>query len=172
MSRLRRHLGNLRVSRPADAWLLCRMLAWSAVLPVAKRTLPLPRLVRLLHARSRARARDPARERAIAALSAWVFKTRPRGARDNCLERGLVAFRYLGRAGADPTLVVGMPTRPGEHGHVWVSVDGVPLHDSPEALAPFEPVLAFASDGRLVLGEGAEALRAGERQGEHPQGDR
>jgi transglutaminase superfamily protein len=148
------------------------MLAWSAVLPLAKRALPLPRLVRLVRPRSRGQKRDHARETAIEALSAWVFKTRPPGARDNCLERGLVAYRYLARAGADPMLVVGMPRTPGGHGHVWVSVDGAAVHDSPERLAEFEPVLAFASDGRLVLGEGAAPLGAGERERERPERER
>jgi hypothetical protein len=101
-----------------------------------------------------------------------VFKSRPQGARDNCLERGLVAYRYLARAGADPTLVVGMPRTPGGHGHVWVSVDGVAVHDSAARLADFEPVLAFGSDGRLVLGESAAPLRVGERERERPERER
>jgi transglutaminase superfamily protein len=166
--RVTRHLAALgaQLERPADVWLLVRMLAWSAVLPIGKRVLPLPRLVQLLLPRARARERDRRREAAIESLSEWVFKSRPPSVRDNCLERGLVAYRYLVRAGADPTLVVGMPRTPGGHGHVWVSVDGTPVHDSAEQLAQFEPVLAFASDGTLVLGDLAEPLLAGERERE------
>src|SRR5438045_7408931 len=129
------------------------MLAWSAVLPVAKRVLPLPRLVRLLRPRSQRNQRDRSREAALELLSAWVFKSRPRGARDNCLERGLIAYRYLARAGAEPTLVVGMPRTPGRPGHVWVTVDGAAVHDGLETLAELEPAVAFAGDGHLVPGE-------------------
>jgi hypothetical protein len=151
--RFRRHASSLRsaVSTPSDAWLLVRMLGWSAVLPVAKRTLPLPQLVRLMHSRRHASQRDPELEATIALLAAWVFKTRPPGARDNCFERALVAYRYLSRAGASPQLVVGIGKETGAtHGHMWVAVDGRAVHDSPGVLAGFEPVLAFESDGTLI----------------------
>ena len=151
--RVRRHAASLRssVSTPSDAWLFARMFCWSAVLPVAKRTLPLPRLVRLMRSRTYTSERDHELEATVASLAALVFKTRPPGARDNCLERGLVAYRYLSRAGAYPELVMGIARETGAlHGHVWVAVDGRAVHDSPAALARFEPVLAFRSDGTLI----------------------
>jgi hypothetical protein len=84
-------------------------------------------------------------------LAAWVFKTRPPGARDNCLERGLVAYRYLARAGASPELVIGVAkSAQGVHGHVWVTIDGRAVHDSPATLAGFEPILVVKSDGSLI----------------------
>ena len=139
------------MSAPADAWLLARMVGWSFVLPVAKRMLPLPRLVRLMCSRPRSSQRDPGREATITSLVAWVFKTRPPGSRDNCLERSLVAYRYLSRAGLGPSLVIGIAKAPSvTHGHVWVTVEGHPVHDSPEVLARFEPVVAFGSDGTLT----------------------
>jgi hypothetical protein len=158
--RIRRHASTLRksVSTPSDAWLLAKVLGWSVVLPIAKRTLPLPRLVRLMRARKYAAQRDPEREAAIASIVAWVFKTRPPGARDNCFERSLVAYRYLSRAGASPGLVVGIAKgTAGAHGHVWVTVDGRAVHDSPATLAGFEPVVAFASDGTLIRPDSASA---------------
>jgi hypothetical protein len=153
MSRFRRHARNLKtsLSTPADAWLLARMLGWSAVLPVAKFAIPLPRLVRLMHSRRRARSRDANREATIAGLAAWVFKTRPRASRDNCLERALVTYRYLSRAGADPELVVGL-TQPSEGalGHAWVTVGGRAVHDEPEALREYATLLVFGSDGATI----------------------
>ena len=149
--RARRHAARLgdSVSSPADLWLLVRMLGWSLVLPLAKRVLPLSRLVHLMRPRTGTRTRHRNRQDAIASLAAWVFKTRPPGTRDNCLERGLVTFRYLSRAGAEPVLVIGMAKgSEGVHGHVWVTVDGRPVHDSPEALAGFEPFLVFESESR------------------------
>jgi hypothetical protein len=154
-------------------WLLGRMLGWSVVLPIAKRTLPLPRLVRLIYPRTSAARRDPGREAAIGALSAWVFKTRPPGGRDNCLERGLVAYRYLSHAGADPSLVIGVATGPGgAHGHVWVTVDERAVHDLPSTLASFEPVLVFGRHGTLVLGERPGSSRSIDSPGETPEGKR
>jgi hypothetical protein len=158
--RIWRHASRLRssVSTPSDAWLLMRMLGWSVVLPIAKRMFPLPRLVRLMRPRKSTARRDSEREAAIASLAAWVFKTRPPGARDNCLERGLVAYRYLSRAGAGPELVIGVAKgTEGVHGHAWVTVDGRAVHDSPATLAGFERVLAFRSDGTLIRADSSSA---------------
>jgi hypothetical protein len=151
--RVRTHASRLRnsVSRPSDAWLLARMFGWSVVLPIAKRAIPFPRLVRLMRPRKHAARRDPKREAAITSLAAWVFKTRPPGARDNCLERGLVAYRYLSYAGAGPHLVMGVAkSAGGVHGHLWVMVDGCPVYDSPTTLERFEKMLVFTSDGALI----------------------
>jgi hypothetical protein len=126
------------------------MFGWSAVLPVLKFALPLPRLVRLMHAQCR---REPIadRQEKIATFAAWAFKMRPERLRGNCLERALVTYRYLGRAGARPELVVGMSPGPeGGAGHVWVLVAGQPVHDSPERLARFAPIVSFGSDGERV----------------------
>jgi hypothetical protein len=165
--RIRRHASRLRssVSTPSDAWLLARVLGWSLVLPIAKRALPLPRLLRLMRSRKRTTQRDPEREAAIVSLAAWVFKTRPPGARDNCLERGLVAYRYLSRAGACPELVIGVAKGlEGVHGHAWVTVDGRPVHDLPATLAGFEPILVVKSDGTLTGTPPSSATRIGGHQ--------
>ena len=104
-----------------------------------------------MRASPRSGQRDAGREETITSLVAWVFKTRPAGSRDNCLERSLVAYRYLSRAGLGPTLVIGIAkASSATHGHVWVTVEGRPLHDSPALLATFAPVAAFGSDGTLT----------------------
>jgi hypothetical protein len=152
-----RRLGRL-VSSPGDAWLLTRMLGWSLVLPVLKRLLPLPSLVRLLHSEAGVRQRDPRREESVAALSEWVFRSRPRRSRDNCLDRALLTYRYLSRAAAEPTIVVGVakgggPEHSGFAGHAWVTVDGSPVHDDPERLEGFARLATFAADGRSISTE-------------------
>lgn len=151
--RIRRHTSRLRgsVTTPSDALLLARIVGWSLVLPIAKRTLPFPRLVSLMRPRECAAQRDPEHEAVITSLVAWVFKTRPPRARDNCLERGLVAYRYLSRAGASPDLVVGvLKGKEGIRGHVWVTVDGRAIHDSPATLASYDPIWVVKSDGTLT----------------------
>jgi hypothetical protein len=144
--------GELR--SPSDAWLLARMVGWSLVLPVAKFVFPVERLAGFMRLDARPGDRDRVRQERVVALAAWVFKSRPRNSRDNCLERGLVTYRYLGRAGAQPDLVVGLARDDGDvHGHVWVVVDGHPVHDSEEALRQFEPLFTFKSDGTVITSE-------------------
>jgi hypothetical protein len=148
-----RRLGPI-VRSPWDAWVLARMIGWSLVLPVLKRTLPLPRVVSLLRSNGHADRRDPDRERRLAALSEWVFLARPRRSRDNCLDRALVTYRYLGGAGAEPTIVVGIAKGADNAvaGHVWVTVDGEPVHDDPQTVESFVPVTAFdAQASRSIL---------------------
>jgi transglutaminase superfamily protein len=152
MRRSRLHVARLRdsVKGPADAWLLTRIVGWSLVLPLAKSLVSMPRLTRLMQTSARATSRDPEREKTVASLTAWVFKTRPRDSRDNCLERALVTYRYLCRAGARPELVIGMARdAEGVRGHAWVTVDGRGVHDTPMALAVFQPILRFRSDGTM-----------------------
>ena len=170
MRRAVRHLRLLRrlVRTPGDAGLFARMAAWSAALPILKRATPLPRLVRLAHLDPRRRSRDPEREAKVIALAEWLFKVRPERSRDNCLERSLVSFRFLGRLNARPELVVGVGTE-GEKtiGHVWVTIDGRPVHDDGTAIASYDQVVVFGSDGRRSeLRERAPALAEPESEAE------
>jgi hypothetical protein len=154
--RLRRHFADLAgfFTSPSHAWLLIRMIGWWAALPVLKRVLPLPKLVQLMRSERTLVARDPDQEARVAALAHWIFKSRPADSRHNCLERALVSYRFLGRAGAAPTLLIGV-ARPDQRplGHAWVVVDGRPVHDSPDSVGAFEPILVFGSDATLVRGE-------------------
>jgi Transglutaminase-like superfamily len=146
-----RLLGGL-ARRPADAWLVLRMLGWRLVLPVLKRTLPLPRLVRLMWAGSGSAAPPPRRLARIAELARVVYRSEHRSKAGNCLERSLVLYRYLSAAGADPELLVGLRADgAAPRGHAWVTVNGIEVEEPPEALEGLAQVLAF---GR---GSGAEA---------------
>lgn len=150
------------VTSPSDAWLLARMAAWAPALPVLKRALPLPRLVALMAARPRSRARDADLERRIARMARLLYRGRPATFRDNCLERSLVAYRYLGRAGAAPELRVGFRREEkGVRGHVWVLLDGRPVHEAPEELDGYGEVTAFGPGGARVSARGAAGAAPG-----------
>jgi hypothetical protein len=124
------------------------MFAWAAALPLLKFALPLPRLVRLLSDR-REGARRREREARVAELASLLYRSSRAGLRDNCLERSLVTYRYLGRLGANPSLVVAVAkSNRSVIGHVWVSVDGTPVHDAPEFVARYVPILHFDPNGR------------------------
>jgi hypothetical protein len=126
------------------------MLAWRAILPVLKYLLPLQRLVGVMNARPTGRVSRPEREQRIASLAERVFDHRRSD--QQCLELSLVTYRYLAAAGADPQLVIAI-RNDGQlaRGHAWVTVDGVPVHDSPSLLDEFESVVTFASGSRSQL---------------------
>jgi hypothetical protein len=143
MSRARALAGLL--ARPRDAWLAARIFGWLCALPVLKRTLPLERLVRLMWRAPQGSTRNRDREERTIRIVAHLSRT----SGGNCLERSLVLYRYLGWANADPDLVVGM-ARPDEYlGHVWVSVDGQALLETPETLHGYAEVVRFRAGWAL-----------------------
>jgi hypothetical protein len=125
-------------------------------LPLAKRVLPFERLARIMwHDRSGQRVRE--QEPYLIRLACRL--TRFSGS--NCLERSLILYRYLGRGGAEPTLVLGFGRGDGKRrlGHAWVVVDGAPLIDSQTELDSYEPIVAFGSGARRVSEAPASAER-------------
>ncbi len=131
---------------PGETWLVLRTLGWMGVLPVFKRVLPLPRLVRLMWVRPRDRGRDRQRDE----RTVQVVGRLSRASGGNCLERSLVLYRFLSRTDADPRLVVGMAKSDVYIGHVWVTVDGQPLLEAAETLRGYEQVTAFGPEGRRL----------------------
>ena len=86
-------------------------------------------------------------------LTATVFRlSRLTGLPDrDCLQRSLLLYHVLSRAGADPTLVIGFQRVDGQiRGHAWVVVDGCALLESESDLVRFSPALLFGSQGVLL----------------------
>jgi hypothetical protein len=132
---------------PADTWLALRMLSWSLLLPALKRTVPLPRLARLVWSRAR-RQRDPGCEEKVALLARGIYRLRPLRSRDNCLERSLLAYRFLSMAGAQPRLFIGARKGDGGiSGHAWVIIDGEPLFDARASLGDYVVLAEFGANG-------------------------
>jgi hypothetical protein len=147
--------------RPADAWLALRMLGWRLVLPVLKRALPLPRLVRLMWAGAGEDAPPSGRLVRIAELARIVYRSEHHSRAGNCLERSLVLYRYLSAAGADPELLVGLRADgAAPRGHAWVTVNGVEVEEPPEALEGLARVVAFGDGGSRAE---ASPARVGKR---------
>ena len=133
--------------RAITASLLIRMGAWSLILLVIKHLVPLPTLVRLM-SRPGSSQRSYENERRIVGSASRVYRHRRPG---SCLERSLLAYRYLSNANADPTLVIGVRREESEViGHAWLLVDGSPLYESSAYLESFLPVLEFAPDGYAI----------------------
>jgi Transglutaminase-like superfamily len=154
-----------RLSTPDDVWLATRMVLWACCLPALKHMIPLPTLVHLVagrranqmaasaatckHSQSN---RDHERLEQIATLARWSCRLTRRSTGGNCLERGLVAYRYLRAARFEPSLVAGF--KRGEdgdlRGHTWVVVNGRPVGEPAGSLAGFERTLTFGPDGCVL----------------------
>lgn len=141
-----------RFTGPADVVLAVRVLGWAMVLPILKHIVPVRSLAAMMHRAAGDRPRDAAREERIVTFARWSARLMRWRSGGNCLERGLVAYRYLSAAGANPTLVVGLgrADRGAIVGHAWVLVDGRPAGESPSAISEYTPVFAFAGDGSLL----------------------
>ena len=82
-----------------DIVLIVRMLPWRVVLPLAKHVVSLSTLVSVMELPRRSLERRPIREKRVASLAHRVsgLGTRSPG---NCLERSLLAYRYLSEVSA------------------------------------------------------------------------
>ena len=146
------------VRSPSDAWLLARMLGWAATLPVAKRRVP---LIDLVERAAPARNDHPARNAELAiALARWVYRVPV--FRDNCLEKSLLTFHYLPTGERGYRLVLGFRgfDRKAPPGHAWLTVDGVPVHDTTESLADLTPLVSFDESGRRLDPSDSEGMPA------------
>lgn len=116
-----------------------------------KHLVPVKSLAAVMHRSPRTPQRDTAREERIVTFARWGARLIRWKSGGNCLERGLIAYRYLGEAGANPTLVVGLgrADRGGVIGHAWVLIDGRPAGESQAAIDAYTAVFAFAPDGTL-----------------------
>ena len=141
-----------RFRSPLDVALAARIMAWACVLPVLKHTVPLRGLVRLVRREPRAETRDPRREEQIVTFARWACRITRWRSGGNCLERGLVSYRYLCAANAEPVLVVGVARDDvaGVKGHAWVLLDGKPAGESVHAVSDFAVMLMFTPDGQPV----------------------
>jgi hypothetical protein len=83
----------------------------------------------------------------------------PLGDRD-CLQRSLVLYRELSRAGAAPTLVLGFEKgNDGVKGHAWVDIVGGGRSVLPEDVSSFVTTVRFGAGCRLST-DAAPARRA------------
>ena len=82
------------------------------------------------------------------ALSWWLHAPIARLDR-GCMQRSLLSYRFLGAAGAEPRISVGVRKEGNAVlAHAWVFVDGAPAGESLREITPFTPMLAFGPDGR------------------------
>lgn len=136
----------LLIQRPADAWLLCRMATWAAVLPLLKHVIRLETLARLMW--TGGGSKDEADADKIVALSRLL--TPPAAfSRGTCYERSLLAYRFLAQCGVDPRLVVSVRKEGASvTGHAWVTVGGLAIGES-EAIEGlgFVPVVVYGRGG-------------------------
>jgi hypothetical protein len=134
--------------------LVARMLGWAVVLPIVKRVVPIQTLVPLMRRSVSGPdlVRDAAREDQIVTLARWTCRLTRWSSGGNCLERGLITYRFLGSVHAQPSLVVGIGRgERGEiRGHAWVLVDGKPAGESLASVSEFETVLTYGPDGKAL----------------------
>jgi hypothetical protein len=129
------------------------MLGWRLVLPALKWRFPLPRLVRLMWWSGEPDPPSAERNERIATLTRALSGPWDVRALDNCLERSLIAYRYLSKAGAQPELVVGFSRGGGEvRGHAWVQLDGRALPGDDESPEEFETAVRFGRGGTVDEG--------------------
>jgi hypothetical protein len=145
--RLPGKLGRLR--RPADVWLLARMLMALLGLPRLLR-----RPIRAVVAQLAVPPETPVRYEAaqVAVTARFLVRVFPFSRRQPCLYRSLLLYRYLPEAGVRPRIFFGakrsdQPPAESEAiglaGHSWVEANGVVVLDSVENVRQY--TVAFSA---------------------------
>jgi hypothetical protein len=149
-------------SRWIDLPLAARMLGWRLVIRALKWIVPLPRLVRFMRKAPSSPHRRATREARIVSLSHRLCRGRLR--EGSCLERSLLAYRFLTEAGADPTLVVAVRSSGDSfEWHAWVTRGGRPVHETDETLRAYLPVVIFDARGAVEWSSSMAGSLAGAR---------
>jgi hypothetical protein len=131
--------------------LAARVMTWACVLPILKRLMPIRSLVRLAWRRPRLQP-DHARDERVVLFARWACRVIRPGSGGNCLERGLIAYRFLLEGHAEPTLVIGMRKDDAAAviGHAWVLLHGTPAGETAALVNDYVPMFAFAPDGSVI----------------------
>lgn len=118
-------------------------LLWPAA-AVLKRALPLPRLVGLFDAQDRGSTLSPDR---AAHLIDKLLHRAYRGGPGYCVERSLLLFHLLRRAGLPARLCFGLGRGPSGafQGHAWVTLDGNAVAERPDVYLRFKVTYAYPS---------------------------
>jgi hypothetical protein len=141
--RLSFRMGHKLVTSPREAWLLCRMGWWVAVLSVTARCFSLPRALRIVagnqgRKRNSTTANPDELARAIdLVLSANALMFKP-----SCWKRAAVLHRYLQSSGINTRIMFGVRNEmSGEvAGHAWLEAGGQPILES----APPEYIVTYS----------------------------
>jgi hypothetical protein len=148
-------MGALALNRLKNGLLVVRLLPGYVLFGLLKHLVPLRALVRWAWCPPHG-PRDLDAERRLAARVCRLSRLTGLLDRD-CLQRSLLLYRMLSRAGANPTLVVGFRRMNGRtFGHAWVIVDGYPVIEPEINLLRFSPMLGFG-----FRGEALPAITAG-----------
>lgn len=137
---------------------MVRMVVWRLLVTTLKHGLGITRLVAFAGGVPAGSAAGwlPERER-IVELAALVCRPRLLRSSDNCLDRSLLAYRYLIAAGVRSSLVIGLGrSEDVVLGHAWLTIDGRRVGDSHGPLGPFTEILRFTSEPQPTAARGTD----------------
>jgi hypothetical protein len=140
----------------ADAKWLCWLLWWRVTLGVAKRTISLPVLVKLVRSTAGSSVDHEQADMHRRMMRQW-FADQSLVLPGNCLERSLLVYATWAPSSASTELVVGFRKAGRDtQGHTWVNSDGHVLLEASSDVAGFEPAFVFDAGGtRTTAGAAA-----------------
>lgn len=142
-------------SHPREAFLLCRMAWWVAVLCATARLYSLPRALQIVAGSRNGKHQAQTQEELARAidllLSADVLIFKP-----ICWKRAAVLHRYLLRSGIDTRIIFGVrnETAGKVAGHAWLEANGEPILES----TPPEYVVTYRFPSNDIFDPRLEAL--------------
>lgn len=109
---------------PRDLWLLLRVAALAAVLPILLRCVKLPRLLKVLESRNASATIETERIDKTVRFIGFVLSSCRLGYKNRCLKSSLLLYHFLGEAGLPVEINFGIQKADGLSGHAWISGGG------------------------------------------------
>ncbi len=129
-----------QVKNPRHLWLLLRIAALAAVLPVLLRCVKLPRLLRVLEARNTPAPVEKERINKTVSFTHFVLRESRLGRKNGCLKRSLLLYHFLGQAGLPVEINFGIQKGNGLAGHAWLTRGGELYLDNEESTSGYKVI--------------------------------
>lgn len=140
--KIRRRLNQIK--NPRDLWLLLRVAALAAFLPVILRCVKLPRLLKMLESRSTSTPLETERIDKTVRFIEFVLHESRWGRKNWCLKRSLLLYHFLGEAGVPVEINFGIQKAKSIVGHAWLTRDGEVILDDKRFTAGYEVIYSSA----------------------------
>ena len=122
--------GRKFVSRPGEAFLLCRMAWWVAVVSVTARCYSLPRALQIVAGNQNGkRFLQPTNQEDLARAIDLILSANVLMFKSSCWKRAAVLHRYLSRNGTPTRIMFGVRNEADGKvaGHAWLEENGRPI---------------------------------------------
>ncbi len=127
-----------QIKNPKDLWLLLRIAALASILPLLLRWVKLPTLLKALASRNPTAPAEREEIDKIVRFTDFALRKNCFAVKSTCLNRALLRYHFLGKAGVDVEINFGVRKGNKLGGHSWLTNHESPYLDGEDSIRYFE----------------------------------